>query len=142
MLETVTWRTWAILGLGVLGYLAAGMWLQHDDFAEAWMYRLGLTAAAIMPLVFTGIYTWFGLSKTRPAAKWWRNRLGTAIVIAALSLVPIAGPLAWVFWVDDGNLTPGWLAWIEVSGPLVSSAAWLWVSWLWLRVRPGDSADT
>lgn len=134
----VTGRFWMLAGVLIAVYVALGFWLSGNGTAEEWMYRTGLTAAAVVPLAFVGIYTAFGLASDRPAAKWWRTSLGTALVIAALTLVLIAGPLAWVFWVDNGRLTTSWLAWIEVSGPCVSALAWLWVCLLWLRVHRAD----
>jgi hypothetical protein len=128
----VTWRTWAWLAALAGVYLGCGFWLKGNGTVEEWMYRLGLTAATIAPLLFAGVYTALGLAGP---AKWWRNPIGTALVQAALSLVPIAGPLAWVFWVDNGILTSSWLAWIEVSGPVVSAVAWLRLCVLWLYLN-------
>lgn len=125
----VTWRAWAWLGAAVGVYIGCGYWLSGNGTVEEWLYRTGLTAATVAPLLFAGIYTVLGL---RGAAKWWRNPIGTALVQAALTLVPIAGPLAWVFWADNGMLTSSWLAWVEVSGPVVSALAWLRLCALWL----------
>lgn len=128
-----TWRLWAGIVVAVGAYIGLGYWLSGNGTVEEWMYRIGLTAAAILPLVFVAIYSWIGL-RGPVAAAWWRSEIGTSLVIAALTLVPIAGPLAWVFWVDNGVLTSSWLAWIEVSGPCVSALAWLRLCWVWLRV--------
>lgn len=128
----VTWRTWAALALCAAAWAAAGRWLAGDGTAEAWLYRIGLTAATAAPLLFAGIYTVLGLTG---AAKWWTNTIGTALVTAALTLVPIAGPLAWVLWAQGGELRQSWLAWVEVSGPCVSALAWLWLCVIWLRTR-------
>jgi hypothetical protein len=131
-MKPVSWTTWAWLALFAGAYVGLGFWLRNDDAVEAWTYRLGLTAAAIVPVLFAVIYTVLGL---RGSAKWWRNSIGTALVQAALTLVPIAGPLAWVFWADNGILHSSWLAWIEVSGPVVSALAWLRLCVIWLRVH-------
>jgi hypothetical protein len=77
------------------------------------------------------VYTALGLAG---AAKWWTNAIGTALVQAALTLVPVAGPLAWVFWAGNGELHSSWLAWLEVSGPCVSALAWMRLCVLWLRL--------
>jgi hypothetical protein len=136
----ITWRAWAFTLACVCAYIGLGFWLAGNGTVETWMYRTGLTAAAAVPLAYVGVYTAFGLASDRPAAKWWRTALGSSLVIAALSLVPVAGPLAWVFWMDGGMLTQSWLAWIEVSGPCVSALAWLRVCQLWLRVHAADAA--
>lgn len=121
---------WAAVLAGV--YAGCGYWLSGNGTVEEWLYRIGLLAATVAPLLFAGIYTVYGL---RGAAKWWRNPIGTALVQAALTLVPIAGPLAWVFWFQGGMLTATWLAWLEVSGPVVSALAWLRLCVLWVRLR-------
>jgi hypothetical protein len=113
--------------------------LRDNGAVEEWLYRVGLTAATVIPVLFAGIYTYFGL--TGPA-KWWRNPIGTSLVIAALTLVPIAGPLAWVFWVDNGVLTSSWLAWVEVAGPVVSALAWLRLCGLWLWLHSAGVAES
>lgn len=128
----VTWKSWAWLAALAGIYAGCGFWLSGNGTVEEWLYRIGLTSAAIAPLLFAGIYTAFGLTG---AAKWWRNPIGTALVQAALTLVPIAAPLAYTFWADNGMLTSSWLAWIEVSGPVVSALAWLRLCVLWLRLR-------
>ena len=128
-------RLAAWLVAGAAAWAAAGYWLSGSDATEAWMYRIGLTSAALIPLIFVGVYTAIGLGLygNAPAA-WWKDEIGTALVVAALTLVPIAGPLAWVLWYQNGELTQSWLAWVEVSGPLVSALAWLRLCWIWVRL--------
>lgn len=127
----VTWRLWAGIAAVAVTWAVTGYWLSSNGQVEEWMYRAGLTVASLAPLLFVAIYTWIGL-RGKVAAAWWRDDLGTALVIAALSLVPIAAPLAYVFWFQGGMLTSTWLAWLEVSGPCVSSVAWLRLCWMWV----------
>lgn len=135
----VTWRNWSVVLSGMAVYGVLGYWLAMNGTAEEWIYRIGLTVAAAVPLAFVGIYTYFGLTAEAPGAKWWKSELGSAFVLAALSLIPITWPLAWVFWFQGGVLTSSWLAWLEVSGPAVTSLAWGRVCWLWIRVRRADA---
>jgi hypothetical protein len=127
-----TWRFWAGVAVTAALYALLGYWLSGSDAAEGWLYRLGLTAATFIPLIFVAVYTWIGL-RTRTRAKWWTDEIGSSLVIAALSLVPVCGPLAWVFWFMGGSLHASWLAWLEVSGPCVSALAWLRLIWVWVR---------
>jgi hypothetical protein len=107
--------------------------MSSDVTAETWLYKLGLTGAALAPLLFVAIYTWIGLSG-RARARWWKDEIGTALAIAALTLVPLAGPLAYVLWWDNGEVAAPWLIWVELSGPLVSALAWLRLCWMWIRI--------
>ena len=124
VMRRVAWRSWAVLAAGLAVYAGLGYWFSGRGDIEAWLYRIGLTAAAVLPVVFTAVYTATG-------ARWWRNKIGSALVLAALALVPIAGPLAWVFWFDGGVLTSTWLAWLEVSGPVLSALALGRMCWVW-----------
>lgn len=141
MLTRVTWRSWCVfLGL-LLSYLILGIWLSGRDDIEAWIYRIGLTACTLMPFVFLITYT---LSKN----EWWSNNVGAALIRLMLAFVPVAGPLAWVFWFQGGMLTNTYLAWLAVAGPILSAIAILWVSIVFQRIsklnielskRNGDS---
>lgn len=135
------WRLLAVVMAGAAVWAAGGLWLSGNGTTETWLYRCGLTVATVAPVLLVAIYTWIGLYG-RVAAAWWRDEIGTALVIAALSLVPITGPLAVALWFYNGKLAPGWLSWLEVSGPVVSALAWLRLCWMWLRLsrsRPGGS---
>lgn len=137
MLKRVTWRSWtglvAVLGAYIgLGFAYGGS--GHGN-VEAGIYKWGLLAATFAPLVFVAVYTLSG-------ARWWRNDLGSALVKSALCMIPIAGPLAYVLWVDHGMLTTSLLAWIEVSGPVLSTLAMLRLCWVFMRVhRDSKSGD-
>lgn len=136
----VTWRFWSAVTAGIAVYVACGFVFSSNGVVETWLYRIGLLSASVLPVVFIGIYTWFGLTSDRPAAKWWRTPLGSALVLAAASLIPITWPLTWVFWVDGGLLTNTWLAWFEVSGPVLAALAWARVCFIWLSVHAAEAA--
>lgn len=131
-MRPVTWRSYAVVAVLLAAYAVLGLWLSGDGEAETWIYRVGLALAAVVPVVFVLIYTSYGVWGHK--GKWWTNPFGAALVTAALSLVPIAGPLAWVFWFDNGMMTASWLAWLEVSGPCIAIAAWVRMCFLWLRI--------
>lgn len=128
MIRRVTWRFWAGIVLGCAAYGLIGWWESGRSSAELlWLYRIGLTAATFVPLLFTVVYTALG-------AKWWRNEIGASIVLAAISLIPIVLPLATALWFYNGVVSPSWLVWLEVSGPALAALAWLRLCWVWLRI--------
>lgn len=133
MARKVTWRSWVALAAGLGIYGALGWWWSSNGTVEEWLYRIGLTAATVLPLAFTAVYT--------AKARWWENAIGTALVLAALSIVPTAAPLAYVFWFNGGMLTSSWLAWLEVSGPALSALALGRMCWVWLRVAADGKQD-
>lgn len=136
----VTWRTWAVTAAVVAAYVGCGFAFSSNGVVEEWLYRVGLIGASALPVAFIAIYTWLGLTTEQPGAKWWRNPFGSALVLAAASLIPIAWPLCWVFWVNNGMLTSTWLAWFEVSGPVLAALAWARVCVIWLRVNAAERA--
>jgi hypothetical protein len=135
-------RFWAGIIAALGAYAAAGYWLSSNGNTEEWLYRLGLTGATLIPVAFVVIYTQIAF-RPETQVPWWRDEIGSSLVIAALSLVPLAGPLAWAFWFNGGMLTVSWVAWLAVSGPCISALAWLRLCWVWLRVSrtPKHSAD-
>lgn len=135
----LTWRFWAAIGTLAVLYAILGFPLGHDGTVEEWVYRIGLTAASAAVLVFVGVYTVLGLRSDLPSAKWWRTTMGSIVVAGAFSLLPTTAPLAWTFWVDNGILTPSWLAWAEVSGPALSGLVWLLASAFWIKASAADT---
>ena len=140
MLQRMTWRGWTPIAVILGAYLGLGFGLSDDGRLESLLYRYGLLGASVIPVLFAVLYTALGF---RGATKWWTNTLGTGLVLASLTLVPITWPLAWVFWFDGGNLRQSWLAWVEVSGPVLSALAWLVLCFIFLRIhRDGNGHVT
>ena len=135
MLRRVTWRSWAVIAAILGAYIALGwLWLGSDDVAEAWIYRIGLTGAALMPFAFAAIYAFTG-------NQFWTNDVGSVIVQTAFCLVPICGPLAWVFWFQGGLLTNTMLAWLAVSGPALASISLLRLAYIFWRIAREQEKD-
>lgn len=131
-MREITWCFWGTLLFGLAAYGLLGWWWSSNGTVEEWIYRIGLTAATALPIIFTVVYS--------TQAKWWKNDIGTAIICAVLSIVPTAGPLAFAFWRDGGIITASWLAWLEVSGPCLTALALGWASYVWLRTARGKKA--
>ena len=131
MLQRVTWRSWTALAAVLAIYVSLGFWLSGNGGIEEQVYKWGLLAAALAPFAFIGIYAASG-------NRFWANNVGSALVQVALCMVPIAGPLAWVFWVDHGLLNSSLLAWIEVSGPVLSALAMARLCWVFIRIQQRD----
>lgn len=126
MIKKTTWRYWTVVGVGLAVYGLLGWWWSSNGMTEEWLYRIGLTLASVTPILFAIIY---GVQ-----AKWWRNEIGSSIVLTALSMVPLAAPLAYVFWFNHGRLITSWLAWLAVSGPCLAALGLARMSWVWLRI--------
>lgn len=125
MIRKVTWRSRPALAASLAAYGVLGWFWSGNGTAEAWLYRIGLTAAAVAPLIFVAVYS--------ALARWWASGIGTVVVLLSLSIVPTMAPLAYVFWADGGMLTQSWLAWLAVSGPMLSALILGCACFVWLR---------
>lgn len=128
MLRSVTWRLFAGMFALLASDVIAGIWLEHNAGVVVWTYRLGLTAATFAPVILLAAYTVSG-------NKWWQNDLGSALAVFAFGVAWMSWPLAWAFWFQNGMLTLSWLAWFEVSGPLVVAVSLLWLTAIFIRIR-------
>lgn len=114
-------KNWVYIVLTAVFYAGCGFFLADNGTAETWLYRVGLLACTLVPIFFVSAYTYLGF---KGVVKWWVSKVRTAFVQAVLSISIITGPLAYVFWFNHGMLTASWLAWLEVSGPIVCALAW------------------
>jgi len=133
VLKQVTWRS-SVLVPGVLFavYIVLGLTWTPRGSALEWIFKAGTLGASFAPLLLAGIYTVTGNA-------WWRTDVGAALVQLALSIVIIAGPLAWASWLDGGSITGGMVAWMEIAGPVLVTLAILRLCYVFMRIyRAGD----
>ncbi len=136
MLKQVTWRAWVALIATLAAYGVLGFWLSSSGTAEELLYKWGLLALTVAPLLFMAVYTATG-------NKWYRNDIGSALAVLAFGITWTAWPLAYVFWFLNGMLTVSWLAWIEVSGPALVALAVLRLCYVFARIhRDGNGGDS
>jgi hypothetical protein len=130
----VTWRSWALLGALFAVYIALGLTWNPSGSSETWIFKIGTLGATFTPLLLIAIYTASG-------NKWYSNDVGSALVVLALSIPVIAGPLAWASWLDHGSITGGMVAWMEIAGPVLVTLAILRLCSVFLRIhREGNGA--
>ena len=128
MLKQVTWRSWAALAVLVGADVGLGYWLSSNGTVEELLYKWGLLALTVAPLLLVAIYAASG-------NQFWRNDVGSALVVLAVGITWTAWPLAYTFWFLHGMLTVSWLAWIEVSGPALVALAILRLCYVFLRIH-------
>ena len=126
MLRRVTWRSWAVPGTLFVIYIALGLTWTPPGAVVEWIFKIGTLGTTFIPLLFIGIYTATG-------NRFWTNDVGTALVQLALSIPIITGPLAWTSWLDNGSITGGMLAWMEIAGPVLVALAILRLCYVFLR---------
>ena len=126
MLRRTTWRFWAALAAGLGAYGVLGFWLSSNGTAEELLYKWGLLALTVAPVILVAVYVATG-------NRFWTNDVGSALAVLAFGITWTAWPLAYVFWFLGGMLTVSWLAWIEVSGPALVALAILRLCYVFLR---------
>ena len=135
MLKSATWRSWALPGGLLAVFILLGLTWNPGGSVDIWIFKTGTAGATVAPLLLTGIYTATG-------NKWWRNDLGTALVQSLLSIIIIVGPLAWAAWRDNGSITGGLVAWLEIAGPLLAAMTILRLCWVFARIhRDGNGGS-
>lgn len=135
MLKQITWRSWAVIAALAGAYTGLGFWFGGNGIVEEALYKWGLLAASLAPLVLIGVYTLTG-------NRWYANDVGSAIVQIKLCVVVLVAPLAWVFWFQGGMLRPGFLAWAEVSAPALVALAMLRLCYVFVRIhRSGNGKE-
>jgi hypothetical protein len=134
MLKRATWRSWALPGALLAVFIVLGLTWNPDGSIDIWIFKLGTLGATLAPLMLTGIYSVTGNT-------WWRNDLGTALVQSPLSIVVITAPLAWAAWRDNGSITGGLVAWLEIAGPLLAALTILRLCWVFLRIHRDGTGD-
>jgi hypothetical protein len=141
VLKRVTWRSWAVPAALLAVFIVLGEIWHASGPVENWIFKIGTLGATFAPLLLTGIYTATGL---RGATKWWTNDLGTALIQSLLSIIVIAGPLCWAVWLNQGSITGGLVAWLEIAGPLLSALTILRLCYVFVRIHRagnGQSSD-
>lgn len=136
MLREVTWRSWATLGVVLVAYVVFGlMYSKNGELVEQWMAKIGECGGSLSPFILIGVYTGTG-------KQWWKNDLGAAVVQLAIGISIVCTPLAYTFIVDNGDLTPSFWAWTQVSGPIVVTLAILRLSFIFFRIHRDPPEDS
>lgn len=141
-MKEVRGTIWAVLGAVVAAWVILGVFYVDDAPANLLfdIATVGTFCSATLVLL---VYTALGL--TGPV-KWWRNDVGTIVMLAAVALMPVSGPLAWAVIWKHGMLNTPVAVWTELGGWYLAWAATLAFGLLAARVRAArvrqDQADT
>jgi hypothetical protein len=136
--KAIRWPFWAVLAVMVAAWVVLGFTLPGQAVNLNDVYDVAALAAFGAALLFIVVYTIAGL--TGPA-KWWRNNIGTYLVLAAGSVLFIVGPVAFAVLFHHGLLDTWWWAWAYTGGHFLTAVMWALLGWLWLRNRTPDGGS-
>ena len=130
-MREIRWQFWAVLGTVVAGFAALGPFYaaKAPDNLLFDIATIGTFCAAALVII---VYTILGLVGP---AKWWRNDVGTVVVMGAAAMMPLSGVLAWVVIFNHGLLTAAGLVWTEIGAWYWAWAAMIGLGLLALRSR-------
>ena len=134
-MKPIRWPFWAILGAGAAAWLMLGFTLPQTINMNDVFNGVAL-ATFFAALAFIIVYTVAGLVGP---AKWWRNNIGTYLVLAAASVLAIVGPVTYAVLFHHGVIDTWWLAWAYVGGHALAATMWLLLALLWARNRPAGN---
>lgn len=123
---------WVILAACVAGWFASGIFLQGGNVPANDLFDVASLSAFAAALAFAVIYTVAGF--TGPA-KWWKNDVGTYLVLAAVSVLFIVGPVSFAVMFHHGLIDTFWWVWAWIGGHFFGAVIWALLAGLWLRRR-------
>ena len=131
-MKPIRWPFWAALGTAALAWLAVGLTVPQDDVNLNDVFNGVALAAFFAALLFIVVYTVQGLMGP---AKWWRNNIGTYLILAAASVMAIIGPTAYAVLFHDGSIDTFWLGWAYIGGHFLAAIMWAALALVWVRNR-------
>ena len=119
-MKRIRWPFWAALGAGGVAWLILGFTLpQTTNFSD--VFNGGALAACGFSLAFIVIYTGRGLFG---GAKWWKTNVGTYMILAAMSVLAVIGPVAAAVLFHNGQVDTWWWAWTWIGGHYLAAVVW------------------
>jgi hypothetical protein len=138
MLHPVRWPFWVVMAGGGVTWLLLGFNLPQQPANLNDILDVAMLCALGATLLFILIYTIAGL--TGPA-KWWRNDVGTYLVLAITANLGLVVPVAFAVLFNHGHIDTWWWGWVWAGGFFLSATTLLFLSWLWLRNLPGRNSE-
>ena len=137
-MKPIRWPFWAGLATLIGAWLIAGAIVPNTDFPANDMFNVAALWAFFAVLAFIAVYTVQGLLGP---AKWWRNNIGTYLVLAAGSVLAIIAPTAFAVLFHHGQIDTHWWAWLWIGGHFLAAVMWTALAGLWIRNRPANGSQ-
>ena len=135
-MKAIRWWFWATLAAGAAAWVILGLTLPPGtNFSD--VYNGGALAAFFFALAFIVIYTARGLLG---GARWWKTNVGTYMVLAAVSVLAVIGPVAAAVLFHNGQVDTWWWAWTWIGGHYLAAVVWALLGALLLR-NQGNGAS-
>ncbi len=124
---------WIGFGICAAVWVILGFVLKSDTFPLNDIFDVASLAAFFAALGFVAVYTLAGFIGPKPRSRWWKNELGTYLVLAKVSIMLIAGPVAFAVLFNDGLINTWWWAWVWTGGFFMAAVMVGGIVYMWAR---------
>lgn len=132
-IETRRLLFWIGFGICAAVWVILGFVLESDDFPLNAVFDVASVAAFAVALAFVVVYTLAGFVGPKPRVRWWKNELGTYLVLAKVSIMFIAGPTAFAVLFNNGLINTWWWAWTWTGGFFMAAVMVGGIVYMWIR---------
>lgn len=129
----ITHPFWLTVGLGVLAWIVLGITLPRESVPLNDLFDIASLSAFFSSFAFVAIYTIAGLVGPAPRARWWKNEVGTYLVLSFTAIMFIVGPVALAVLFNGGQINTWWWAWIWLGGHVMAAIMIGALAFLWIR---------
>ncbi len=126
-------RFWILLTGAFILWLVLGFTLDPNDIPLNDVFDVATLTVFFASLLFVILYTVVGFIGEEPRSRWWRNKVGTALVLTVGSIMFVVGPFAAAVLFNDGQINTWWWAWIWLGGHALAAFTLLMLNWLWIQ---------
>jgi len=123
---------WFVLGGCIVLWIILGIALDPEKVPVDTLFDIVSLGAFFTSFAFVVVYTAAGLIGPKPRSRWWKNEVGTYLVLAFASVMLIVGPPAFAVMFNGGLINTWWWAWCWIGGHamaaiMIGSLAFLWI---------------
>jgi hypothetical protein len=132
---------WIALGIGILAWIVLGALIPPEKTPLNDIFDVASVATFMASFLFVAIYTIAGFVGPHPRPHWWKNEVGTYLVLSIGSIMFIVGPAVFAVIFNEGQINTWWWAWAWIGGHLLGAIMIGELSYLWFKSAKRQAGD-
>lgn len=124
---------WIVVGISVIAWASLGTLLPREKTPINDLFDIAALSAFFAALAFVIVYTAAGFIGHEPRPRWWKNELGTYLVLVMISRLFVIGPTAFAIMFNEGKIDTWWWAWTWIGGHVLAAVMVFALVWIWIR---------